>query len=277
MFSGSVFKGVVWNHGASIMLSCFDHCTLTRTSFNETVVNAVFRSCEICEGAFDNIVEMASEIDICGPTKTGQRIVAGKGQDPLEDVRVAGWPRVEQLKELDALLATEHLEEHFQKFLERNPQLLLLAVNLGHHGTYVVPQVRFGGEFVAGFMIGAKNSMGCFWTGLEIESPRHPVVKSDEHFTVITNHAISIRSAIGGASFARTPHWRRHRAIKAVLGLLTLIQTLRFGLSRDAIVTDARSERDASSTWSRARRCTFRPGTGSENASRKLWIALDGS
>ncbi len=190
MFSGCAFDRVVWNHGASIMLSCFDCCSLTQTSFNETVVNAVFRSCEIGDGAFDHIVATDSGIDICGPSTTERRIVTGKGQDPLEDVKVAGWPRVEQLRELDALLAAEHMEEHFQRFLERNPQLLLLAVRLGHHGTYVMPQVRFGSEFVADFMIGAKNSMGLFWTGLEIESPRHVVVKSDGHFAAPTNHAI---------------------------------------------------------------------------------------
>src|SRR5690606_3998214 len=120
MFSGSTFDGVAWNHGSSIMLSCFDHCTLKQTSFNETVVNAVFRSCTICEGAFEHIVETDSAIDICAPETGAQQIVAGRGQDPLEDVKVLGLPRLEQLNGLDALLATEHLEEHFQKFLERN-------------------------------------------------------------------------------------------------------------------------------------------------------------
>lgn len=190
MFSGSAFDGVAWNRGSSIMSSCFNHCTLKQTSFNETVVNAVFRSCTICEGAFEHIVETESAIDICAPNTGAEQIVEGRGQDPLEDVKVLGLPRLEQLNELDALLATEHLEEHFQKFLERNPQLLLLAVSLGHHGTYVMPQVRFGAQYVADFMIGAKCSMGCFWTGLEIESPRHPVVKSDAHFSAQTNHAI---------------------------------------------------------------------------------------
>ncbi len=226
IFSGSTFTSVAWNHGASIMLSCFDHCTLTLTSFNETVVNAVFRGCEICDGAFDHIVETGSEVDICGPTTSRQRIVSGKGQDPLEDVLVTGSPTIEQLNELDVLLATEHLEEHFQRFLEQNPQMLLVAVNLGHHGTYVMPQVRFGGQFVADFMIGAKNSMGCFWTGVEIESPRHDVVKSDEHFRATTNHAIDQirdwrRFVRENIAMARAP---RHQG---GLGLVDIEQTFK--------------------------------------------------
>lgn len=190
MFSGSSFDGVVWNHGSSIGLSCFEHCTLKQTSFNETVVDAVFRSCRICDGAFKHIVQGDSHIDVCGSDARGPTPAECLDQDPLADVKVSGRPRLEQLNELDALLESEHLEEKYQRFLESNPELLLLEVSQGHHGTYVMPQVRFGTQYVADFMIGAKNSMGCFWIGLEIESPRHRVVKSHGHLAAPTNHAL---------------------------------------------------------------------------------------
>ena len=190
LFSGSSFNKVAWNRGSSLMMSCIEHCKLEQTSFNETVVDAVFRSCSICDGAFDHVVKGDSRIDTCGNDSRVPAIVAGADQDPLKDWRVYGLPTIEQLKQLDALLASAHLERHFQEFLELNPQLLLVDVGPGSHGTYVLPQVRFGSKFVADFMIGWKNSMGCFWRGLEIESPRHSVVKSDKKFRAVTNHAI---------------------------------------------------------------------------------------
>lgn len=205
-FGGCSFSNVTWGRG-SIVCTYFDSCTLDLTSFTESVVNAVFRDCRLCEGAFDHIVNGDSSVTICstgiedgesprrsvtdGEPEQFRTISKGKGQDPLEDREVSGKrPRLIQLEELDRLLRTESAEVHFQSFLEENPELLSVGVELGHHGIYVLSQVPFGRKHRADFMVGAKNSMGHFWTGLEIESPRHRVLKANGHFTQKVQHAI---------------------------------------------------------------------------------------
>jgi hypothetical protein len=212
VLAGCRFSNVTWDHG-SLLYVYFDWCTLNSMSFTEAVVDSVFRDCKICDGAFDHIVEGESRITICSTgteaTHTGEpatanaaepvrssifvgasTIISGKGQDPLERFRVHTGPTRKQLDELDQLLATATDEAPFQAFLEQNPEVLTVAVALGHHGLYVLPQVPFGRKHRADFMVGAKNSMGHFWTGLEIESPRHKVLKADGHFTQKVQHAI---------------------------------------------------------------------------------------
>src|SRR5690606_17096007 len=133
----------------------------------EAVVNSTFVDCDICDQAFAHIVEVESEVTICltgGRTPTRSKteasigraqgpeglalralpgssvtvVTTGLGQDPLEAYRVRTRPTVEQLTLLDKLLDTERTEPPFQRFLEENPELLLVGVELGHHGYYVL-------------------------------------------------------------------------------------------------------------------------------------------
>lgn len=218
MFITCRFRGVVWDNG-SLMCSCFNFCTFDATSFTDAVVNSTFVDCDICEAAFEHIVEPDSQATICltgggtpsdsvedmpigqGPDPNERKsstdveasvrvVTTGRGQDPLDAFRVEGAPTGDQLHQLDELLRTETAEAPFQRFLEQNRELLLVAVELGHHGYYVLSEVRFGAKHRADFMVGAKNSMGHFWTGLEIESPGHKVLKRNGHFTQKVQHAI---------------------------------------------------------------------------------------
>lgn len=182
-------------------------------------MNSTFMDCDVCDQAFAHIVEVDSEVTICLtgggtprramtkalighvqgsegvalpalPGSSVTVVTTGLGQDPLEAYRVRTPPTVEQLMLLDKLLETERTEAPFQRFLEENPELLLVGVELGHHGYYVLSEVRFGDRHRADFMVGAKNSMGHFWIGLELESPAQKVLKRDGHFTQKVQHAI---------------------------------------------------------------------------------------
>lgn len=215
MVIGCRFVGVTWN-GGSLIHTFFDWCTLEAIAFTEAVVHGVFHDCTICPGAFDHIVEgndvscITLSASSHAPPKSAEAdapvhstsglvvdhssgyvtIRSGRGQDPLQDFIVDRQPTPEHLHELDHLLKTAKGERPFQLFLERNPEVLSVAVTKGHHGIYVLPQVRFGKKHVADFMVCAKNSMGHFWVGLEIESPTKQLLKRNGHFTQKVQHAI---------------------------------------------------------------------------------------
>jgi hypothetical protein len=178
---------------ASLVNSNFEHCTFTRTAFTEAALHASFRDCTICAGAFDHLVEGESSIHIYPEEKSAHAspMHATGEQDHLYEYAVEKGPTLAQLAELDRLIETETDEKFFQAFLERNVELISIVCDLGHHGLYVLPQVAFGNKHRADFMIGAKNSMGYQWTGLEIESPRHAITRADGHFTAQTEHAIN--------------------------------------------------------------------------------------
>lgn len=194
------FVGVGWNRSSFVSVS-LSHCTLAQSSMSESVVAATFHECEIAPTTFDNIVDDESEIVVFNQWQT-TTITKGMGQDPLEEYRVYGLPRPEQLRALDTLLASgEEDERKFQEFLEHNPELLASYIQLGHHGRYVLPQVQFGNKHVADFMVAGKNSTGHFWIALEIESPRHQVVKKNGHVTQHVQHALD-----------QISEWRRYVA-----------------------------------------------------------------
>jgi hypothetical protein len=189
-FIGGGLFNAAWCRG-SILSSLFCGSQVARTSFSEAVVDATFSDCQVCEGAFEYVIKLESSIDISfsGTDKNGDPEVV-HDHDPLTSFRVNAKPTLRQLELLDDLLRLETDENVFQKFLEQNPELIAALLVRGHHGMYVLPQVAFGNKHRADFMIAAKNSMGHFWTGLEIESPRHDVVNRDGHFSAQTQHAI---------------------------------------------------------------------------------------
>jgi hypothetical protein len=59
-----------------------------------------------------------------------------------------------------------------------HPEILAYLVT-GNHGLYVIPQVRFGKEYVADFLIAANTSAGLWWTLVELESPTAHLTISD--------------------------------------------------------------------------------------------------
>jgi hypothetical protein len=74
---------------------------------------------------------------------------------------------VEALREA---LETAEDERAMQQVLEKYPALLGGAV-VGNHGTWVRPQVQFGNNYMADFLIAGQSSLGTRWVLVELESP----------------------------------------------------------------------------------------------------------
>jgi len=75
-------------------------------------------------------------------------------------------------QDLSACLSENPDEAALQTLIARHPVLLAHLLR-GGHGRWVLPQVRFGSEFVADFLIAEKDSLGFHWQAVELESPRH--------------------------------------------------------------------------------------------------------
>ncbi|WP_157536129.1 Shedu anti-phage system protein SduA domain-containing protein [Kitasatospora mediocidica] len=67
-------------------------------------------------------------------------------------------------------LETAEDERAMQQVLEKHPALLGGAV-VGNHGTWVRPQVQFGNNYMADFLIAGQTSLGMRWVLVELESP----------------------------------------------------------------------------------------------------------
>lgn len=99
-------------------------------------------------------------------------------------------PPSEAVRELEDLLESgERLEGPFQDLLERQPQLLASLV-VGNWGTYVIPQQRLGSDYVTDFLVLGVNSLGPQWLAVEIEAPRHQLLRADGDLRQSVNHAI---------------------------------------------------------------------------------------
>lgn len=99
-------------------------------------------------------------------------------------------PSPEAIRELEDLLESgEVLEGPFQDLLERQPQLLASLV-VGNWATYVIPQQRLGSEYVTDFLVLGVNSLGPQWLAVEIEAPRHRLLRADGDLRQSVNHAI---------------------------------------------------------------------------------------
>ena len=95
--------------------------------------------------------------------------------DPLRDFHVL-WDDITK-KQVDGLrrsIARAKVEADMQRFLQKNPQMLIQHLG-GGHGRWVVPQARLGSQHVPDFIIGDRDSSGRDWTAVELEGPQRPV------------------------------------------------------------------------------------------------------
>jgi hypothetical protein len=100
-------------------------------------------------------------------------------------------------------------ERPVQKYLEAHPQLLCSFLRSGH-GEWIVPQMRFGSEYVADFVVGCGNSGGIHWHLIELESPTAKSVTkaglSAKKFHVATRQIGSWRDWLqSNLDYARNP------------------------------------------------------------------------
>ncbi len=192
IFEGVSMSDVVWSAG--FLQGYFDTCTLERVSFSELVVDATLRRCNVDRRAFEHLIYPESCVDFISTEASADEtdaVASSLHGDPLAPYLVsqesARWV---QLQELDAILSEGRSESDLQQFLESNRELIAITQEFGHHGLYVLSQVPLGNKHRADFMVACRNSMGFFWTAIELESPQHDVVKADGHFTATTNHAL---------------------------------------------------------------------------------------
>jgi hypothetical protein len=80
-------------------------------------------------------------------------------------------------------------EQDVQSFLEREPMMLVQHLG-GGHGRWVIPHQRLGAEHVTDFLIGMKDSVGCEWQAVELESPRARMFTKQGDPTARLSHAI---------------------------------------------------------------------------------------
>lgn len=76
-----------------------------------------------------------------------------------------------------------------QRFLERNPRLLIQHLG-GGHGRWVVPQPRLGAQYKPDFVIGDEDSNGRHWTAVELEGPQRPMFNKNGDPSRFLWHAI---------------------------------------------------------------------------------------
>jgi hypothetical protein len=99
----------------------------------------------------------------------------------LQPWSVAERPiQVHEVDEFRGVVETAKTEAPIQLYLQERPHLLTGVLN-GGHGRWLRPQARFGGRYVADFLIAEADSTGIMWTLIELESPRaHPFTKDGE-------------------------------------------------------------------------------------------------
>jgi hypothetical protein len=109
---------------------------------------------------------------------------------PLQEFRVYEGISVDQMKGLEKTIKTAEDEATLQKFLEKNPEILINHLG-GGQGRWVIAQKRLGSEFVPDFVIGEKSSLGFEWYLVELESPKAKMFTKAGNQSFKLTHAIN--------------------------------------------------------------------------------------
>jgi hypothetical protein len=97
-------------------------------------------------------------------------------------------PRKLYVEYSKALSLAKH-EREMQKFLQDNRMLLTQLVG-GGHGRWVIPNFKFGSEYVADFILGEKHSFGYDWALVELEGPKNKPFTKAGNPSARLSHAI---------------------------------------------------------------------------------------
>ena len=117
--------------------------------------------------------------------------------DALNSVKVSRlrrWSVAERpilphdVDEFRGVIETAGDEKPIQLYLQDHPYLLT-GVLAGGHGRWLRPQTRFGGRYVADFLIAEADSIGIRWTLIELESPRVRPMSVDGEWLKEARHA----------------------------------------------------------------------------------------
>lgn len=101
------------------------------------------------------------------------------------------WDRVshDQVAALQKAIESARREADMQRYLEANPRALIQHLG-GGQGRWVIPQKRFGAQFVPDFVIGERHSFGFEWQLVELESPKAKMFTKAGDPSAALNHAI---------------------------------------------------------------------------------------
>jgi hypothetical protein len=122
---------------------------------------------------------------------------AVRQSDALNSVKVSRlrqWSVTERpilprdVDEFRGVIETAGDEKPIQLYLQDHPYLLT-GVLAGGHGRWLRPQTRFGGRYVADFLIAEADSIGIRWTLIELESPRVRPLSVDGEWLKEARHA----------------------------------------------------------------------------------------
>lgn len=113
-----------------------------------------------------------------------------RANDPLREF-YSRWDTVDEsdVAALGDALDSATREEDIQQFLQANPKYLIQHF-WGGHGRWIIPKQRFGSEHVTDFMIGERDSMGCRWQAVELESPLARMFTKTGNPSAALTHAI---------------------------------------------------------------------------------------
>lgn len=90
--------------------------------------------------------------------------------EALRPYRVRAGPEHAQIELLRNAIELAIDERPVQRLLEEHPELLA-GLTQSSWGTYIRPQVSFGGDQFPDFLVGIADSAGLHWTLVELESP----------------------------------------------------------------------------------------------------------
>jgi hypothetical protein len=97
--------------------------------------------------------------------------------DDLQEFEVSVQATVEQIDELEDVIAFASDERPIQAFLQENR--CLLTTLLGGKERFCIPQKRLGAEYVPDFIIGDVDSLGIRWVVMELETPNSGIYLKD--------------------------------------------------------------------------------------------------
>lgn len=96
----------------------------------------------------------------------------------------------EAIRKLEGLLESSEVNENrYQEFLQEYPAFLRFLVP-GNWTTYVIPKQRLGSEYETDFLIMGLSSLGPQWVAVELESPKHSLLRKDGNLRQEVIHAI---------------------------------------------------------------------------------------
>lgn len=124
------------------------------------------------------------------PKRTATREALLKGEIFKEHHVWGDDITLEDVENFEYMLDNAKSEHSIQKYLEKNPIILIQHLG-GGHGRWVIPQKRLGAEFIPDFIIGERHSFGYEWIAVELKDPNYKMFTKRKKQTSQLTEAIN--------------------------------------------------------------------------------------